>query len=269
MSCMRFVGKVALITGGGSGIGAATARRIVAEGGNVVITGRRPEPIRELAEALGGAWLAGDTTDFAHLQAAVQLAQDRFGGLDILVANAGSSLFGTVVNVDLDAWQQTWNVNVNGALLACRAAVPAMRARGGGAIVTVSSGAALKAAPGGTPYQTTKAALLALSRSMAVDFGPEGIRANVVIPALVRTEMAETGFGHKAKAMGVGREDLFEAIAAAYPLRRLGRPEEIAAAIAFLASDDASFITGTELLADGGSEIVNITSVVSVAPKSA
>jgi meso-butanediol dehydrogenase/(S,S)-butanediol dehydrogenase/diacetyl reductase len=257
----RFEGKVALITGGGTGIGAATARRIAAEGGKVVVTGRRIEPIAKVADETGGAALVGDTSDLDHLKAAVALAVERFGGLDVLVANAGTESIGSVLNIDLDQWRRTIAVNLGGAMMACRVAIPEMRRRGGGAIVHVASVAALVALPGGAAYMTSKAAMLGLNRSIALDYGPEGIRSNLICPALVRTEMTERGFGFVAKSRGITLDEQIKEIVRLYPLRREGMPEELAASIAFLASDDASFITGTVLVADGGAGIVDTGAV--------
>jgi NAD(P)-dependent dehydrogenase (short-subunit alcohol dehydrogenase family) len=258
MSETRFAGKVALITGGGSGIGAATARRIAAEGGKVVVTGRRIEPIARIAEEIGGAALAGNTADPDHLRAAVALGVERFGGVDILVANAGTELIGSVVDVDLDGWRRTLEVNLEGAMLASRAVIPEMRRRRGGAIVHVGSVAALTAAPMYVSYLTSKAAMLGLSRSIAFDFGPERIRSNVICPGWVRTEMAERGIAGVATVKGCLPEALMKEVVRLYPLRRMAAPEEIAAAIAFLASDDASFVTGAVLVADGGGSIVDV-----------
>src|SRR5579872_3866073 len=187
----RFEGKVALITGGGTGIGAATARRIAAEGGKVVVTGRRIEPIAKVADEIGGAALAGDAADLDHIKAAVALAVERFGGLDVLVANAGMNLVAPLLDMSLDDWRQTIAVNLDGPMLACRAAISEMRKRGGGAIVHVASLASLRTAPGFLAYCTTKAALLGLNRSIAMDYGPERIRSNLVCPSFVRSEMAD------------------------------------------------------------------------------
>jgi meso-butanediol dehydrogenase/(S,S)-butanediol dehydrogenase/diacetyl reductase len=254
----RFEGKTALITGGGTGIGAATARRIAAEGGSVVVTGRRPEPIITLAQEIDGAWIAGDTADPAHVAQAVALCVERFGGLDILIANAATEYVAPVEHVDLDKWREVFAVNLDGPMLAAKAALPEMRRRGGGAIVLVGSIAGLLAVPACGSYMASKAALLGLNRTLAFDYGPEGVRSNLVCPALVPTEMTDRTMEMVGSMNGVSAQDMITRIGNTYPLRRAGTPEEIAAAIAFLASDDASFITGTVMLADGGASIVDV-----------
>lgn len=261
MACNRFEGKVALVTGGGTGIGAAAARRIAAEGGKVIVTGRRPDPIAAVARDIGGLSLCGDATDPAHLEAAVALALDRFGGLDVLVANAGIGFASPLVGLDQDAWDQTMRINLDGPMIASKAAIPAMLERGGGSIVHVASVAAVRSIPFSSAYMASKAAVLALNRSIAFDYGPQGIRSNAVCPAFVPTEMAEAGVSAAAEMQGVGYQDLVDRIASVYPLRRVGRPEDIAAAIAFLASDDAAFITGVAMLADGGASIVDCAAI--------
>lgn len=253
----RFAGKVALITGGGSGIGAAAARRLAAEGARVVVTGRRAQLIEEVAHEINGLAVVGDTSDEAHIAAAVAAAVEQFGGLDVLVANAGKAYSGSVVEVDLKTFDDSFEVNVKGALLATRHAVPEMRRRGGGSIVLVSSQAAFIAYPEHTPYLTAKAAMLGLSRSIAYDYGPDGIRCNVLCPAWVRSEMTEATFGELAAAKGRTLDDMFELAMKPTPLRRMATPDEMAGPIAFLASDDASFITGTTITADGGGAIVD------------
>jgi meso-butanediol dehydrogenase / (S,S)-butanediol dehydrogenase / diacetyl reductase len=255
----RFEGKVALITGGGTGIGAAAARRIAAEGGKVVVTGRRMALIAAVAKEIGGAALAGDTTDFEHLKAAVSLGVERFGGIDVLVANAGVENLGSVLDVPLDAWRKTLLVNIDGAMLASRAAIPEMQRRGGGAIVLVSSLAGLTGGPSFAAYSTSKTALIGLSRSLAVDYGRQRIRSNVICPALIPTDMVLRGLEGLAKHKGSSVDVLLKEFVRYYPLGRAGTVEEMAATIAFLASDDAGFITGAVLPADGGASIVDVS----------
>lgn len=254
----RFAGKVALITGGGTGIGAATARRIADEGGTAVIMGRREAPLRAVADACGGHVVLGDTTSLADLERAVAEATERFGGLDVLIANAGIELFGSVETVPLDQWQNVLAVNLEGAMLAARAAIPAMRQRGGGAIVLVASVAALTGAPSYVSYLTSKAGMLGLNRSIAYDYGAEGIRCNALCPGWVRTEMAERAISEFAATKGMEMEHLIAEMVKIYPLRRMAAPEEIASIIAFLSSNDASFMTGAVLSADGGGGIVDV-----------
>lgn len=254
----RFAGKVALITGGGTGIGAASAKRIAEEGGKVVVMGRREGPLREVADACNGHAVIGDTTSLDDLTRAVAKAEQHFGGLDVLVANAGIELFGSVETVELDDWRRVFEVNLEGAMLAARVAIPAMRKRGGGAIVLMASVAALSGAPSYVSYLTTKAGMLGLNRSIAYDYGPENIRCNALCPGWVGTEMSERTIHDIARLKGVTTQDLARDMVGVYPLRRMAEPHEIAAIVAFLCSNDASFVTGTVLSADGGGGIVDV-----------
>lgn len=253
----RFSGKVAIITGGGAGIGAATARRLAREGARVVITGRRAALIEALAEEIGGVAVAGDVGDPAHAAEAVHAALHHFGGLDVLVANAGGNFFGGLETANLGNWRANFSVNTDGCFLFAKAAVPEMRKRGAGSIVFVASMAALTAAPGGVGYMSSKAAVLGLSRSVAIDYGPENVRSNVVCPGWVRTEMAEAGLTELAAQKHCSVEDLVERTTKVLPLRKMATPDELASVIAFLASDEASYITGVTLVADGGGSIVD------------
>jgi meso-butanediol dehydrogenase / (S,S)-butanediol dehydrogenase / diacetyl reductase len=257
----RFEGKVALITGGGTGIGAATARRIASEGGKVIVTGRRPAPVAAIAEEVGGVGLAGDTTDFNHLKAAVAIGVERFGGIDVLVANAGAENMGSVLDVSLEEWHKTLHVNIDGAMLASRAAIPEMQRRGGGAIVIVSSLAGLTGGPSFAAYMTSKTALIGLSRSIAADYGRQRIRSNVICPALIHTDMPRRGLEGLAAHRGCSIDVIFQELVRFYPLGRAGTVDEIAGSIAFLASDDAGFITGAVLAADGGASIVDVSPI--------
>lgn len=257
----RFEGKVALITGGGTGIGAATARRIAAEGGKVVVTGRRREPIEAVAAETGGIAIVGDTTSATDIDTAIAAAREHFGGLDLLVANAGIETHGTVEDVELEGWRQVLQTNLDGVMLATRAAIPAMRSRGGGAIVLVGSVASLFGAPQSVSYLTSKAALLGLNRSLAYDYGPQRIRCNMICPGWVRTEMADRAISAFATARGITEDEMIMEMVKHYPLRRISHSDEIASVIAFLGSSDASFMTGTVTVADGGGSIVDVGSL--------
>jgi meso-butanediol dehydrogenase/(S,S)-butanediol dehydrogenase/diacetyl reductase len=254
----RLRGKIAVITGGGTGIGAATARRFAASGAKVVVTGRRPEPIAAVAEEIGGIALAGDVSDEAHCAALVAAAIDAYGGLDILVANAGVELFGSAADVPLEQWREVLRVNLDGVLLMARASLPQMRARGGGAIVVVGSVASLFGVPNFVSYVTSKHAVIGLTRSLAVDYGPEGIRVNVVCPSFTRTEMGDRALETLGGMIGLSLEEAAVRGTRDYPLRRPAEPEEVASVIEFLASEDASFVTGATIPVDGGASIVDL-----------
>lgn len=256
----RLAGRVAVITGGGSGIGAAVARRFAVEGAHVVVTGRRPEPLDEVAAETGGLAVPGDVADPSTAAAIVDAATGAFGGVDIVVANAGIDRPGSVLDVTDDDWRTTLDVNLSGPMALCRAAIPSMIARGGGAIVLVSSVNGLANAPRSVAYDASKAALISLARSIAVDGGPHGIRANAVCPGWVATPMGDEDMDSIAAERGITRDEAYALATASVPLRRPARPEEIAACCLFLASDDASIVTGATLVADGGGRAVEITS---------
>ena len=258
---MRLEGKVAIVSGGGTGIGAATARRFAAEGAKVVVTGRRPEPLEAVAAETGGLAVPGDATDPEHAPAAVVAALERFGGLDIVVANAGVGFGGTAGDVDDERWTRTLDVNVTGPLRLVRAALPALIDRGGGSIVLVSSISALVAATDSAAYMTSKAALIGLGRSLAIDYAAKGIRANTLCPGWVVTPMADEGADELAELRGISREEAYRVGTATVPLRRAASAEEMAACILFLASDESSYVTGAELVADGGTSIVDAGSL--------
>jgi meso-butanediol dehydrogenase / (S,S)-butanediol dehydrogenase / diacetyl reductase len=252
----RLKGKVALITGGGTGIGAATARRFAAAGARAVISGRRTELLEPLAREIGGLAVAGDIGEEAVAQTIVAASVEHFGGLDILVANAGTEFNGSLTDVPLEQWHRVMRTNLDGVMLSARAAIAPMRQRGGGSIVIVSSLGGLVAPPQMVAYVTTKTALIGLMRSIAYDYGADNIRANAICPGWIRTEMAERGFQALATAMNKPVDTVIADIARRSPLRRMGDPSEIAACIEFLASSDASFVTGSTLVADGGNVIV-------------
>jgi meso-butanediol dehydrogenase / (S,S)-butanediol dehydrogenase / diacetyl reductase len=248
---MRLEGRVALVTGGGTGIGAATARRFVLEGASVVVTGRRREPLEAVAAETGATVLQGDVADPAHVAEAVATAVERHGGLDVVVNNAG---------IGGPGWNEVLDVNLTGARLVCEVALPHLVERRG-SIVNVSSVSAFHAHAGGAAYTVSKAGLVMLTKQLALDYGPQGVRANAVCPGWVRTEMGDRSMDYLGREHGVTREEAYELSARYVPLRRAAAPEEIAAACLFLASDDASYVTGETLVVDGGGMVVDVAMV--------
>ncbi len=244
-----FEGKVALVTGGGRGIGRATALRLAAGGCAVVLLERDAAAAASVAAEDAGRITAcvGDATHEADIAAAIALA-GRLGGLDILVNNAGATWAASFDDCTPDAWDREFEITLRSAFLCCRAALPALRARrqpAGAAVVNVGSVNGLLYV-GNPAYSAAKAGLLSLTRSLAVEYGPAGIRVNMVSPGSVRTEA-------KTWADRVARDPaIFERLARWYPVGRVGEPADIAAAIAFLASDEAAFVNGANLVVDGG-----------------
>jgi meso-butanediol dehydrogenase / (S,S)-butanediol dehydrogenase / diacetyl reductase len=257
---MRLENKVALITGGGTGVGAAAARLFAREGAKVVVTGRRPEPIGAVADEIGGVSVAGDTSDPAHATEAVAAAVSNFGGLDVVVASAGIGIEGTVGDMDDEDWRRTFDVNLTGPMMITRAALPVMLERGGGSVVLVSSTNSMGAAPASAAYDASKAGLNALARAIAVDYGPRGIRANALCPGWIITPMGDESMDELGAARGIGRQEAYDLTSADVPLRRAGTAEEMAYCCLFLASDESSIVSGTTLVADGGGLAVELTS---------
>jgi meso-butanediol dehydrogenase/(S,S)-butanediol dehydrogenase/diacetyl reductase len=260
MPMERLAGKVAVVTGGGSGIGAAITRRFAAEGARLVVTGRRRHVLDEIAAEVGGIAIPGDAADPAHASEVIEVAVAEFGGVDVVVANAGIDRPGSATEVTDADWHLTIDVNLTGPLMLVRAAIPVMIDRGGGSIVLVSSVNGLANAPRAVAYDASKAALISLARSIAVDFGPRGIRANAVCPGWVVTPMGDEDMDAMAAARGISRDDAYRLASAAVPLRRPASADEIASCCLFLASDDSSIVTGTALVADGGGRAVELAS---------
>ncbi len=250
---MRFKDKVAVVTGGSSGIGREVAARFVAEGGAVVLGGRDVGKLEAAARAIdagGGkvATLAGDIAVPANGQALVALAEDRFGGLDVLVNNAG--VFRPKPFLEVDEAEYDWFLDtiLKGKFFTAQAAAQAMRRRGGGVIVQTGSLWALQAI-GATPsaaYSAANAGVHAMVRNLAIELAPEHIRINAVAPAVVETPVYETFMSPEQVASVLPSFNAF------HPLGRNGQPADVAEAILFLASDQAAWITGTVLPVDGG-----------------
>lgn len=244
----------ALVVGGGTGIGAAVARRLARNGYSVCVTGRRPGPVSAIAAEVGGVAVSADCSSEEGAAQAVEQCVDRYGRLDALVFSAGASAGGRVGEQTLERWNHVIATNLTGAFLACRAALPALLdARG--SIVTVSSLAGLRAGPASAAYCSSKAGLIMLTQSLAVDYGSLGVRANCVCPGWVRTDMGDAameGLG------GGGLDAAYEVAVAHVPVRRVATPEEVAEAVSWLASEAASYVNGAVLTVDGGAAAVDV-----------
>ena len=262
---MRLEGKVALITGAAGDIGAAIAARFVKEGAQICITDLRGDSLERVANLLPAGKVvmcAGDVTVFSDVQRMVDATIELGGRLDILVNNAGIDAQGDVTITDPGVWRKVLDVNLTGPYLSCKACIPKMIEAGGGSIVNIASLGGLRAFPGMPAYSASKGGLIMLTKQMAVDFGPLKIRSNAVCPGAVHGGMLKAGLTQAAEAIGWEVETLFERMTSCAPLRRAAHPDEIAAACAFLAGDDASFITGHALVVDGGCAAVDPMGII-------
>jgi NAD(P)-dependent dehydrogenase (short-subunit alcohol dehydrogenase family) len=250
---MRFSDKVALVTGAGSGLGKATALRLASEGAGIAAVDLSLETAQQTAqeiEGLGRRALAvqADVTIPPDCERMVRDAVTRFGRLDVVFANAGISGGGPVAEMEPVEWERVIRTNLEGVFLTCKYAIPALIQAGGGAIVTTgSSMAGWDTSVGGAAYMASKSGIVGLTKSLALQLGGYGIRVNSICPGIIKTNL-----GSRQGMDPQAREDRYERFARRIPLRRVGMPEDVAAAVAFLASDDARHITGSALLIDGG-----------------
>jgi len=254
---MRFEGKIGIITGGGTGIGEATARGFAAEGGKAVLLGPERAPLETVAGDIDGVAVVGDAADAGDVGRALAAAKD-LGGLDVVVTCAGGEGFGTLLDVPAETFEAHMRLNLTTAVVTTREALPALIERGGGSIVVTSSVAGLTAAGALVTYTTAKTALLGFVRSVAVDYGPQGVRVNAVCPGGTRTRMLQEAIDMVARDRGVDEARALEIMNTGTPLRRFADPSELAKVNLFLASDDASFVTGSTIVADGGQSAVNV-----------
>ncbi|RWK43696.1 SDR family NAD(P)-dependent oxidoreductase [Mesorhizobium sp.] len=251
---------VVLITGASSGIGAATAA-MLARTHRVAIAGRRAEQLGSIARETGVMPLAADVTDPAECERIVEQTIAAFGRLDGLVLNAGVSRSARLADMPLDEWEFVIRTNLTSAFLVAKAAIPHLL-KTKGAIVSVSSLSALRTSQGFAAYSASKAGLVVMTQPIARDYGPEGLRANVVCPGWIRTEMADMEMSEYSEATGTDKEELFRRAVEHVPARRVAQPEEAAAPIVFLLSPHSSYINGAVLSVDGGAAMVDVGTLV-------
>jgi len=243
---MDFNDRVAIVTGGASGMGAATVRRLAADGAHVMIVDRNGDLAQAIATDVGGTALVGDVADSSFCDGAIAAAMERHGGLDVLVNAAGVIVRASGEDTTDEQWAKIMGVNVSGTFFMCRAAVRVMKTSGRGAIVNFGSIWGDLGSAGVAAYCASKGAVHNLTRALAMDHAADGIRVNAVCPGEVNTPMLQS---ERAEAV---TDQLLSAIAATVPMGRLADPDEIARVVCFLASDDASYMTGALVSVDAG-----------------
>jgi NAD(P)-dependent dehydrogenase (short-subunit alcohol dehydrogenase family) len=249
---MRLQNKVAVVTGGGQGIGRAIVEKFHIEGARVALLDIDEVRGMEVATTLGESdasvlFLRCDITREADVEQAIAATGERFGGLDVLVNNAGVNTYFDATTMTESEWESVFAVDLKGSWLCAKHAIPMMRLRGGGSIVNIASLHAFMTTYGMFPYAAAKSGLVGLTRSMALDFGPEGIRVNAICPGWTRTQLVDEWLQFQPEGPAAEQRVLDQ-----HPLRRMATPAEIANFVSFVASDEASFITGAALVIDGG-----------------
>lgn len=261
---MRFKGKTAFITGGGTGIGAAVARRLSADGANIVLMGRRREPLEAVAQETDALVVQGDAADGAQVRAAIGQVHRKFGAIDVLIANAGGHGLGPTISMSDETWELATRTNLDTAFVCARECLPDL-IRQKGNIVIVSSIAGLFAGPQAAGYVTMKHACIGFGKALARDYGREGVRTNIICPAWVRTTMADEQMEvlvkkHKLNSI----DEAYRLVTKDVPLGRPATPEDVSNVICFVASAEAAMMNGSILTIDGGAAVVDLPTLAFV-----
>jgi NAD(P)-dependent dehydrogenase (short-subunit alcohol dehydrogenase family) len=261
---MRFSGKTAFITGGGTGIGAAVARRLAGEGASIVLMGRRREPLEAVAAETGALIVRGDAADAKAMRAALAEVHGRFGPVDILIANAGGHGVGPTVTMSDETWALATRLNLDTAFVSARECLPDLIERKG-AVVVVASIAGLFAGPQAAGYVTMKHACIGFGKSLARDYGRKGVRTNIVCPGWVATAMADEQMEVVVEKHGLGSiDEAYRLVTKDVPLGRPATPEEVSNVICFVASGEAAMMNGAILTVDGGASVVDLPTLAFV-----
>ena len=258
---MNLKGKVALVTGGGSGIGTAIAERFVGDGAKICITGRRKEMLDKVAESLPSGSVVicqGDVSKEEDVKRMVETTMKFGGKLDVLVNNAGINHPTSIAELDLKLWEHVIAVNLTGPFLLMKEVIPHMLKEGGGSIINIASLGGLRCLPSMPAYCSSKAGLIMLTQQAALEYGSKNIRSNVVCPGGVSTDMTVKDFGELGRMLGIEHNTFINQIAQEIPMRRFAAPSEIGGLCSYLASDDSSFMTGAVITLDGGTAVVDV-----------
>jgi len=258
---MNLKGKVALVTGGGSGIGTAIAERFVADGAKVCITGRRKEMLEKVAKSLPSGTVVicpGNVSKEEDVKRMVDTTVKFGGKINVLVNNAGINHPAPIAELDLKLWEHVIAVNLTGPFLLMKEVIPHMLKEGGGSIINIASLGGLRCLPSMPAYCSSKAGLIMLTQQAALEYGSKNIRSNVVCPGGVSTDMTVKDFGEFGRMLGIEHNTFINQIAQEIPMRRFAAPSEIGGLCSYLASDDSSFMTGAVITIDGGTAVVDV-----------
>ena len=254
--------ELALVTGAAGGVGSATARRLVEDGAKVAVTDINADRLKSLADEIGAVALPADGTDRDAVREVVAQAVAELGGLDTVIAAQGAAIAGTASPKHVDAYHKALDVNVHGSYYLAGEVLPHLVESQGSLVLFASTAGLISGPPGTVGYTAAKAAIIGITRWLAREHGPRGVRVNAVCPGWVRTPLGEGAMAYLSQREGISVEEAYELTAEHVPLRRVAEPEEIAAVCAFLASGDASMVTGHVLVADGGGAAVDASTVV-------